>query len=162
VTTGALDCLNHRSLIITTEPTPPVDEDPRLRLIVDTLQERKALDVVLIDLRGVSDAADFFILCTGTSEPHVRALSNDVANTLREAGHRPWHVEGTESLRWVLVDFVDIVVHVFRQEARDFYALERLWGDAGMSRFNDSWTDDEAGDDEFKFAPVTDKLLDDD
>ena len=127
---------------------------PRLRLIVDTLQDRKALDVVLIDLRGVSDAADFFVICTGTSEPHVRALANDVAHTLREAGHRPWHIEGTESLRWVLLDLVDIVVHVFRDEARDFYALEKLWGDADVSRFGDAWTE-ETDADTLDFAPVT-------
>ncbi len=115
---------------------------------------------MLIDLRGVSDAADFFIICSGTSEPHVRALANDVANTLREAGHKPWHVEGIESLRWVLVDLVDVVIHIFRQEARDFYALERLWGDADMSRLGDSWTAEETGEDdgEFTFAPSTKSL----
>ena len=115
---------------ISNESPSPLDNDPRLQLIVDTLQDKKALDILLIDLREVSDAADTFVICTGTSEPHVRALSNDVVDALREAGHKPWHVEGRESLRWVLVDLVDVVIHIFRQEARDFYALERLWGDA--------------------------------
>ena len=91
--------------------------------------------MVIIDLRGISDAADYFVICTGTSEPHVRALAGDVVATLREAGHKPWHVEGTESLRWVLVDLVDIVIHIFGKEARGFYALERLWGDGAMTRF---------------------------
>ena len=99
----------------------------------------KALDLTLIDLREVSDAADFFILCTATSEPHVRSLANDLVETLRESGERPWHVEGMESLRWVLVDLVDVVVHIFRGEAREYYALERLWGDADTTRFADAW-----------------------
>lgn len=140
---------------ISDESPSPVDEDPRLQLIVDTLQDKKALDILLIDLREVSDAADFFVICTATSEPHVRALSNDVVSVLREAGHKPWHVEGTESLRWVLVDLVDIVIHVFRQEARDFYALERLWGDADKTRF-----EDDADPTEYDFAPGEQSLTD--
>lgn len=111
--------------------------DPRLRLIVDALTDKKALDIVVMDLREVSDASDYFVVCTGTSEPHVRALANDLVGVLREAKQRPWHVEGTETLRWVLVDLVDIVVHIFRQEARDFYALERLWGDAETLHLDD-------------------------
>lgn len=92
----------------------------------------------------------------------MRALANDVVGTLREAGHRPWHVEGTESLRWVLVDLVDLVIHIFRNEARGFYALERLWGDGTLTRFGDTWTAEEASDaDELSFAPVTKGLLDD-
>lgn len=95
--------------------------------------------------------ADFFVLCSGTSEPHVRSLAEEVIEKLRTAGERPWHVEGRESLRWVLVDLVDVVVHVFRQDARDFYALERLWGDATLTRYEDSWED--ADDDEPTFVP---------
>lgn len=92
----------------------------------------------------------------------MRALANDVVGTLREAGHRPWHVEGTESLRWVLVDLVDVVIHIFRNEARGFYALERLWGDGTLTRFGDTWTAEKASDaDELSFAPVTKGLLDD-
>ena len=132
--------------------------------------------MVIIDLRGISDAADYFVICTGTSEPHVRALAGDVVATLREAGHKPWHVEGTESLRWVLVDLVDIVIHIFGKEARGFYALERLWGDGAMTRFDNSWTHEgdsgadvgdsgaDVGDsdaDELSFAPLTKSLFDD-
>ena len=113
--------------------------DPLLGLILGTLRDRKALDLVVIDLRGISDAADYFVLCSGTSEPHVRSLADDLVDELRRQGHRPWHVEGRQSLRWVLVDLVDVVVHIFRQEARDFYALERLWGDAPATRVLDGW-----------------------
>ncbi len=114
-------------------------EDPRIDQIVEVLQDKKGVDILLMDLRGLSDAADYFVLCTGTSEQHVRTLADEVAQSLKEAGDPPWHIEGMATRRWVLVDFVDIVVHVFRQEARDFYALERLWGDAKCTEFADAW-----------------------
>ncbi len=116
--------------------------DPLLGLILRTLRDKKALDPVVIDLRGISDAADYFVLCSGTSDPHVRSLADDLVEYLRGQGHRPWHVEGRQSLRWVLVDLVDIVVHIFRQEARDFYALERLWGDAPATRLRNEWEEE--------------------
>ncbi|MBT3345238.1 MAG: ribosome silencing factor [Gemmatimonadetes bacterium] len=130
------DCLtlNGDSTISTEEF---LARDERLRLIVETLQDKKALDVVALDLQGLSDSADYFIICTGMSDPHVRSIGGDLVDALRQAGHRPWHVEGLDSLRWVLVDLVDVVIHVFRHEAREFYALERLWGDAEAVRFED-------------------------
>ena len=114
-----------------------------MRLIVDTLRDKKGLDLLVLDLRQVSDVADYFVLCTGTSEPHVRALAGDLVERLRAEGHRPWHVEGMGTLRWVLVDLVDIVVHVFRRDAREFYALERLWGDADTTAFDDGEEDED-------------------
>ena len=110
-------------------------------MIVETLQSKKGLDIAVMDLRQVSDAADFFVLCTGTSDAHVRALSDDVVESLRRVGERPWHVEGAQTRRWVLIDLVHIVVHVLRREAREFYALERLWGDADIYQFEDQWGD---------------------
>lgn len=110
-------------------------------MIVEALQSKKGLDILVMDLRPVSDAADFFVLCTGTSDAHVRALSEDVIDSLRHVGERPWHVEGAQTRRWVLIDLVDIVIHVLRREAREFYALERLWGDADMHPFEDQWDD---------------------
>jgi ribosome-associated protein len=114
-------------------------EESRINQIIEVLMDKKGLDILLMDLRGLSDAADYFVLCTGTSEQHVKTLADEVAQSLKEAGDAPWHVEGGSTRRWVLVDFVDIVVHVFRQEARDFYALERLWGDAKCTEFADQW-----------------------
>ena len=92
--------------------------------------DNKANDVVLLDLRGVSDMTDFFIVASGTSDTHVRSTAEHVMEEMRKQGARPSHVEGLEQGRWVLLDFVDFVVHVFHPTLRQFYQLERLWGDA--------------------------------
>src|SRR5690349_3087264 len=92
--------------------------------------EHKANDVVILDLRGVSDMTDFFVLASGTSDTHVRALGEHVVEELKRDGAAPHHVEGLTQGRWVLLDYVDFVVHLFHPELREFYQLERLWGDA--------------------------------
>lgn len=92
--------------------------------------ERKAHDVVVLDLRGISSATDFFMLASGTSDVQVKAIAEHVRDALREEGERADHVEGLGSGRWVLLDYIDFVVHVFHPQARDFYQLEHLWGDA--------------------------------
>ena len=112
-------------------PSDPLLQDPRLSLIAGILQEKKAEDILALDLRQVSDAADCFIICSAPSDPHVKGIVTALVDSLRAAGHRPWHVEGMEQRRWVLIDLVDIVVHVFLPQAREYYGLERLWGDAG-------------------------------
>jgi ribosome-associated protein len=117
--------------------TRPVDA--RVQQIVEALQDRKGFEILVMDLRSLTDAADYFVLCTGTSEQHVRSLADEVVERLGALGDRPWHVEGYATRRWVLVDCVDIVVHIFRREARQFYALERLWGDAKCTSFEDTW-----------------------
>jgi ribosome-associated protein len=99
--------------------------------------ERKARDVLVMDLREISTATDFFLLATGNSDIQVRAIADHILEQLRLQGHRPNHVEGLQGGRWVLLDFVDYVIHVFHPAARDFYQLERLWGDAMIQRFGD-------------------------
>ena len=94
--------------------------------------DRKATDVVLLDLRDISSATDFFIIASGTSDTHVRAIAEHVMEELRHEGIRAHHVEGLESGRWALIDYIDFVVHVFHPKLREFYQLERLWGDAGQ------------------------------
>ncbi len=98
---------------------------------IDAVVEKKARDVVLMDMRAVSGVADFFVLCTGDSELQIRAIVEGVRERIRnQCDERPWHVEGVEHYQWVLLDYVDLVVHVFSPEKREFYDLERLWGDA--------------------------------
>jgi ribosome-associated protein len=92
--------------------------------------DRKGGDMVVLDLRGISDATDYFFLVTGTSDMHVRAIAEHVVEELKKDGVRPSHVEGLRSGRWVLIDYIDFVIHVFHPAAREFYQLERLWGDA--------------------------------
>ncbi len=95
-------------------------------------QERNARDGLVLDLRGLSDATDFFIIVSGDSDVHVRAISEHLIREFAEDGARPSGVEGEHAGRWVLIDYIDLVVHVFHPVRRDFYQLERLWGDAPM------------------------------
>lgn len=84
----------------------------------------------MLDLRGLCDATDYFIIASGTSDTHVRALAERLTEALSAAGRHAHHVEGVRSGRWALLDYVDFVVHVFHPTLRDFYQLERLWADA--------------------------------
>jgi len=92
--------------------------------------DRKATDIALLDLRGISSATDFFVIASGTSDTHVRAIAEHVMEELRRDGVRAHHVEGLDTGRWALIDYIDFVVHVFHPKLREFYQLERLWGDA--------------------------------
>jgi ribosome-associated protein len=107
---------------------------PRLpkpvRLAVTAIEDRKGFRVQVLDLRGLSDAADFFVIASGTSDAHVRGIADGVVQAMDQAGLPPHHVEGVQTGRWILLDFVDIVVHLFHPETRAFYQLERLWQDA--------------------------------
>lgn len=91
---------------------------------------RKARDILALDLREVASVADYFLICSGSSERQVEAIAEAVEEAVDGHGVRPWHVEGRESRRWVLLDYVDFVVHVFHERTREYYLLERLWGDA--------------------------------
>jgi len=92
--------------------------------------EKQAEDVVVLDVHDLIVITDFFVLCTGTSDRQVRTLVEEVEKALREVGHKPVRREGEQESRWVLLDYVDVVVHVFAPEERGFYDLERLWLDA--------------------------------
>lgn len=92
----------------------------------------KARDVVLLDLANVSNATDFFVIASGSSDTHVRAIAEHVREALAKCGVRTHHVEGAQQGRWVLLDYVDFVVHVFHPVLREFYQLERLWSDAEL------------------------------
>lgn len=98
------------------------------RVVVDALLEKKGIEIQVMDMRH-SGYADYFVLATGASELQVRALADSALNEARESGEKPWHTEGLEHMQWVVLDFVDVVVHVFLPEKRAFYGLERLWND---------------------------------
>lgn len=108
------------------------------RSAVEWALDKKAEDIVLLDLRGVLDVTDWFVIATGFSEVQVQAIVDSVVDRAVESGQKPTHVEGREAGRWVLVDFIDVVVHVMLPKERDRYRLDRLWGDAGLIAFDET------------------------
>lgn len=112
---------------LTTDPTEFPSE---VRRAAELALERKAHDVVILDLRGISTATDYFVIAGGSSDVQVKAIAEHVVDELKKDSVRPEHSEGLRGGRWVLLDYVDFVVHVFHPEARAFYQLENLWGDA--------------------------------
>ena len=110
--------------------TTLTDTVQRVREAVSAADDRKAVDLKVLRLQEVTDFTDYFLLCSGTSERQVQAIADAVQERLREARVRPLHVEGYNRAQWVLIDYGDLVVHVFQEEPRRFYSLERLWGDA--------------------------------
>ena len=101
------------------------------RLAAELARAKKAEDLILLDLRPLGAVTDFFLLASGNSEVQVRAIADHIRESLAKDGVRAWHVEGVENRRWILLDYVDVVVHVFHHETRSYYLLDRLWGDAG-------------------------------
>jgi ribosome-associated protein len=91
---------------------------------------KKGTDVRILDLRKIPGFTDFFVIATGTSERHVRTLADATEESARRYGDRPFGIEGEKTARWVLIDLGDVVVHLFQHEAREYYSLERLWGEA--------------------------------
>ncbi len=106
------------------------DTTARVRVAVDAVLDRKAQDLKVLHLGPVSDFTDYFLICSGTSQRQVQAISDAVLENLKKEGVRPLHVEGQQGGNWVLLDYGDMVIHVFQPEPREFYALERLWADA--------------------------------
>lgn len=108
-------------------------------VIVKGMQEKKASDIVVMDLRKVKNAvADFFILCSGNSDKQLDAIADSIdAEVFKALKENPWHSEGKSNKEWVLLDYIDVVAHVFRKDKREFYALERLWGDAEITQVED-------------------------
>ena len=104
--------------------------EEQVKLIVQALEDKKAVDVKTYDVRGVSGLCDAFVVATGTAAPHLKGLVAGVQQTMRTAGESSFRVSGDPESGWIVVDYVDVVVHVFSPEARAYYALERLWDGA--------------------------------
>ncbi|MCG8457990.1 MAG: ribosome silencing factor, partial [Holophagales bacterium] len=112
-------------------PPPPIATEQQVQLAVAAALDRKAEDLRVLELRGVSDFTDYFLILDGRNERQVEAIAEAVSGVLSKAGVKPLHVEGRRHARWVLMDYGgDMVVHIFHRDARGFYALERLWSDA--------------------------------
>ena len=107
-------------------------------VIVKGMQEKKASDIVVMDLRKIKNAvADFFVICSGNSDKQLDAISDSIdAEVFKALKENPWHTEGKNNKEWMLLDYIDVVAHVFRKDRREFYALERLWGDADITEID--------------------------
>ncbi len=100
------------------------------KAIAEVIKSKKGYEIKILDLRKISNIADYFVICSADSERQVKAIADEVFDKLAEKGIKCFHTEGFETLNWVLLDYFDVVLHVFRAEARNYYNLEKLWGDA--------------------------------
>lgn len=108
------------------------DSEKLADLVVKGMQEKKASDIVVMDLRQVKNAvADFFVLCSGNSDKQLNAISDSVDEFVyKDLKENPWHTEGKNNKEWMLLDYISVVAHIFKKDRREFYSLEKLWGDA--------------------------------
>jgi ribosome-associated protein len=113
---------------------PPIpnqgDSYPEVQLASQTASDKKARDIVGLDLRDLATFTDYFLICTGNNARHVQSIADSVEETLRKSGRRPLHMEGYSAAEWILLDYGDFIMHVFSPTSRKFYDLERLWRDA--------------------------------
>lgn len=117
----------------------PADPNRKLALQVAQLAlEKKASNVKLIDVRAVTAITDYFIIASGSSDTQVKAIADHVIAEMRKHDLAPWKTEGWEAKQWIIIDFVDLVFHVFHESAREFYNLERLWADAPTEAIQDA------------------------
>ncbi len=124
------------------------DSEKLSNAVVSGMQEVKASDIVVMDLREVKNAvADFFVICSGGSDKQVDAIANSIdEEVFKKIKENPWHSEGKNNKEWMILDYISVVAHIFRKDRRQFYSLERLWGDAVITEIED---------DRPKPAPVT-------
>ena len=115
--------------------------DELIALILHGIEEVKGVDINILDLREIDNTVcDYFVLCNGTSNTHVKAIVNSIQKTVSKAiQDKPWHIEGSDNAEWVLMDYVNVVVHVFQKQAREFYDIEGLWGDAKVTLVESSY-----------------------
>lgn len=100
------------------------------RKIVNTIADKKGADIILLDIRHLSILADYFVICSGETERQVKAIVDEITEKAKEDGVRPLHIEGDPPSGWVLMDYGDVIVHIFAPAVRDYYQLEKLWSDA--------------------------------
>ena len=105
--------------------------------ISELMLDKKAVDIIMIDVRKITTLTDFFVVCTSESEPQTRAITDHINQKMKEEGVKSWHIEGYEHLDWVLIDFVNIVVHIFSKKTREYYEFERLWADGKITHVKD-------------------------
>ena len=111
------------------------DVEKNVERIINLIMEKKGEDIVILDLRKITSVADFFIITSGNSNIHVKAIAEEIREKMKKENKTiPWHVEGYEAQKWILIDYVDIVVHIFDYDSRLYYSIEKLWEDAKSRR----------------------------
>ena len=105
--------------------------------VVALMLEKKATNIKIFNVIKITTITDYFIICTSTSEPQARAITNHIERSLKKKGIKPMSVEGRNKLEWVLMDYITFIVHIFNEEKRDFYDLDRLWADAKITKVKD-------------------------
>lgn len=123
----SLDGLPHRTTPVPAAERPPLE---LARRIVELAEDKKAADIVLLDLAGLTTMADYFVICSGGSERQLEAIASGIIGSLRDEKTRPYGREGTAASHWVLVDFGSVVVHILTPPEREYYGLEKLWSAA--------------------------------
>ena len=115
-----------------------VSTDDLIAVIIKGIDDVKGEEIQLLDLREIENTVcDYFIICSGNSNTQVNAISNSVQKIVsKEVKDKPWHIEGQGNAEWVLIDYVNVVVHIFQKQVRDFYDIESLWGDAKITEIN--------------------------
>lgn len=114
------------------------ESEKLVQFITKTLSDKNARNIVQMDLRGITTLADYFVVCNGLSDVHVKTLADLVSEKVKEeTGEKPWKREGLETRRWVVLDYVNIVVHIFLEESRQHYGLEKMWSDAVITTIAD-------------------------
>lgn len=115
------------------------DSEKLSKAVVAGMQEKKAQDIVVMDMRETKNAiADFFVICSGNSDKQVEAIARSVDEEVeKKLKENPWHIEGKNNKEWVILDYINVVAHVFKKDKREFYALEKLWGDAHITEIPD-------------------------
>tara|TARA_R110002073_G_scaffold53840_4_gene138884 strand:+ start:88527 stop:88895 length:369 start_codon:yes stop_codon:yes gene_type:complete len=116
----------------------PVSADDLISVIIKGIDDVKGEDIQLLDLREIENTVcDYFVICSGNSNTQVNAISGSIQKTVgKELKDKPWHIEGQNNSEWVLMDYVNVVVHVFQKHVREFYDIESLWGDAKITQIS--------------------------
>lgn len=113
----------------------PLTSKKKAVLAARSLESKKALDIIILDVSQITTIADYFIIATGEAKRQIKACSDYVDEVLSSRGEQPIHIEGITNLEWVLMDYGDVIIHIFDKDARLYYGLERLWGDAPMVNY---------------------------
>ena len=118
-----------------------ISADQLISVIISSIEDVKGNEISILDLRDIENTVcDYFIICEGTSNTQVNAISNSIQKKVsKELKDHPWHVEGADNAEWILLDYVNVVVHVFQKHIREYYDIESLWGDAKMTEIKSSY-----------------------